>query len=78
MMRALHVLDDLAKTVRTSWYFQHVNVAGIGKSTLLNLIAGVLEPTKGQISRNPKVPLSCVCLSADDVGTSLQWCNVVQ
>lgn len=37
-------------------------VAGIGKSTLLNLIAGVLEPTKGQISRNPKVPLSCVCL----------------
>jgi ABC-type nitrate/sulfonate/bicarbonate transport system ATPase subunit len=30
--------------------------AGIGKSTLLNLIGGSLEPTKGTITRNPKVP----------------------
>jgi ABC-type protease/lipase transport system fused ATPase/permease subunit len=28
---------------------------GIGKSTLLGLIAGSLEPVKGHITRNPKV-----------------------
>jgi ABC-type polysaccharide/polyol phosphate transport system ATPase subunit len=30
-------------------------VAGIGKSTLLGLISGTLEPVKGHITRNPKV-----------------------
>lgn len=30
--------------------------AGIGKSTLLNLIGGTLEPTVGHITRNAKVP----------------------
>ncbi len=28
--------------------------AGIGKSTLLNLIGGTLQPTKGHITRNAK------------------------
>jgi ABC-type nitrate/sulfonate/bicarbonate transport system ATPase subunit len=33
-----------------------VSAAGIGKSTLLNLIGGTLEPTVGHITRNAKVP----------------------
>jgi hypothetical protein len=33
--------------------------AGIGKSTLLGLIAGTLEPTQGTITRNPKVREQC-------------------
>ena len=32
--------------------------AGIGKSTLLNLISGILEPTVGHITRNPKVRMA--------------------
>lgn len=32
--------------------------AGIGKSTLLGLISGQLEPTKGTITRNPKVRMA--------------------
>ncbi len=32
---------------------------GIGKSTLLGLINGSLEPTKGTITRNPKVGRCC-------------------
>ena len=32
--------------------------AGIGKSTLLNLISGGLEPTEGAIVRNPKVRMA--------------------
>ena len=31
---------------------------GIGKSTLLQLIAGTLEPTSGVITRNPRVRLA--------------------
>lgn len=34
--------------------FAIVGSNGIGKSTLLNLIAGTLEPSKGYIQRNPK------------------------
>ena len=34
--------------------------AGIGKSTLLDLIGGSLEPTKGTITRNPKVVTAVV------------------
>jgi hypothetical protein len=34
-------------------------IAGIGKSTLLNLIAGALEPSKGHIARNPKARPAC-------------------
>ena len=34
------------------------SLAGIGKSTLLNLIAGSLEPTSGHITRNPKVRMA--------------------
>ena len=32
--------------------------AGIGKSTLLGLISGALEPTKGTITRNAKVRMA--------------------
>ena len=35
--------------------FAIVGPNGIGKSTLLNLIGGLLEGTEGLISRNPKV-----------------------
>ena len=53
--------------------------AGIGKSTLLNLIAGVLEPTKGQISRNPKVRVSANLLTdIYEVGECPKWCIKVQ
>lgn len=35
--------------------FAIVGSNGIGKSTMLNLIAGNLDPTAGHIQRNPKV-----------------------
>mmetsp|Transcript_19452 Transcript_19452/g.58771 ORF Transcript_19452/g.58771 Transcript_19452/m.58771 type:complete len:828 (+) Transcript_19452:417-2900(+) len=38
--------------------FAMVGPNGIGKSTLLNLIGGVLEPTSGYIERNAKVRLA--------------------
>lgn len=47
-------------------------LAGIGKSTLLNLIAGTLEPTKGHIARNPKVPHP-LCFTAVAPATTTAW-----
>ncbi|KAL3162625.1 hypothetical protein ABBQ38_008672 [Trebouxia sp. C0009 RCD-2024] len=38
--------------------FAMVGPNGIGKSTLLGLISGQLEPTKGTITRNPKVRMA--------------------
>jgi len=38
--------------------FAIVGPNGIGKSTLLNLISGGLEPTSGHIQRNPKVRMA--------------------
>ncbi|KAG1664619.1 hypothetical protein FOA52_004494 [Chlamydomonas sp. UWO 241] len=38
--------------------FAIVGPNGIGKSTMLSLISGALEPTKGHITRNPKVRLA--------------------
>lgn len=35
--------------------FAIVGPNGIGKSTLLGLISGELQPTKGHVYRNPKV-----------------------
>lgn len=39
--------------------FAIVGPNGIGKSTMLGLISGTLEPTKGFIHRNSKVPAGC-------------------
>jgi ABC-type polysaccharide/polyol phosphate transport system ATPase subunit len=38
-----------------SWAAQRTGPAHAGKSTLMGLISGHLQPTKGHITRNPKV-----------------------
>jgi ABC-type branched-subunit amino acid transport system ATPase component len=51
------------------------NPAGIGKSTLLGLISGTLEPVKGHITRNPKVGRACGLLTCSHTcRVSRGWC----
>ena len=45
--------------------------AGIGKSTLLGLISGQLEPMRGTVTRNPKVGLASVCASKSSLAVPL-------
>ena len=49
--------DSPAESLLQSWNSGYW-CAGIGKSTLLGLISGQLEPTRGTITRNPKVRMA--------------------
>lgn len=48
--------------------------AGIGKSTLLNLIGGTLEPTSGYIERNTKA--NCFSAGLTDQPPTAHACSV--
>ena len=48
----LHVLDDISFQLSQGDFVSLLGPSGCGKSTLLNLVAGLLTPTSGTISRD--------------------------
>ncbi|KAL4515714.1 hypothetical protein Ndes2437B_g07137 [Nannochloris sp. 'desiccata'] len=52
------LFKDLNFGIDTESRLSIVGPNGIGKSTLLGLISGTLEPTKGRVYRNPKLRLA--------------------
>ena len=52
---ALHAPPPSRCSLDLNSRFSIVGPNGIGKSTLLGLISGELEPTRGHVHRNPKV-----------------------
>ena len=48
----LHVLDDISFQLEQGDFVSLLGPSGCGKSTLLNLVAGLLTPTSGTISRD--------------------------
>jgi ATP-binding cassette subfamily F protein 3 len=52
------LFKDLNFGIDTESRLSIVGPNGIGKSTLLGLISGTLEPTKGRVYKNPKVRLA--------------------
>lgn len=44
-----HVLEDVSMTMSAGDFMALVGPSGVGKSTLLRLLAGLLEPTSGQV-----------------------------
>lgn len=49
------VLDDISFTVNKNEIVGIVGPSGSGKTTILNLISGILKPTKGQVIVNGKM-----------------------
>lgn len=46
----LHVLDDISLTIKAGDFVALLGPSGVGKSTLLRLLGGLLKPTAGRIS----------------------------
>ncbi|MDP3026354.1 MAG: ABC transporter ATP-binding protein [Nanoarchaeota archaeon] len=49
---ATHALNNLNLKIESGKFISIVGPSGCGKTTLLKIIGGILEPTKGQIIRN--------------------------
>jgi NitT/TauT family transport system ATP-binding protein len=47
--RRVHVLDNISFEVPCSRFCCLIGVSGCGKTTLLNLLAGFLQPTRGEV-----------------------------
>jgi NitT/TauT family transport system ATP-binding protein len=54
---AVHALDDISLTTAPGEFTCIIGASGCGKSTLLSLVAGLDEPTAGQISVGGRVAL---------------------
>lgn len=56
----LKVLDDLSLTVQAGELVALVGPSGCGKTTLLNLVAGLIEPDQGQVTKRANLQLAYV------------------
>ncbi len=56
----LKVLDDLSLTVQAGELVALVGPSGCGKTTLLNLVAGLIEPDQGQVTKRANLRLAYV------------------
>lgn len=45
----IHALDDITLTIRQGEFVAIAGPSGCGKTTILKLVAGLLQPTKGQV-----------------------------
>jgi NitT/TauT family transport system ATP-binding protein len=69
----LHVLADISLTIEAGAFVALVGPSGVGKSTLLRLVAGLLRPSTGQITLDGQ-PAS---QSRDPIGLVFQRDNLM-
>ncbi|HXW77560.1 MAG TPA: ATP-binding cassette domain-containing protein, partial [Candidatus Eremiobacteraceae bacterium] len=50
-----YVVDDFSLAVHESEFFCLVGASGCGKSTVLKLIAGIVQPSRGTVVRPERV-----------------------
>lgn len=69
----LHVLEDVSLTIRTGDFVALLGPSGVGKSTLLRILAGLLQPTSGQVRLADAPPKQ----SARPIGVIFQRDNLM-
>jgi NitT/TauT family transport system ATP-binding protein len=69
----LHVLADISLTIKAGAFVVIVGPSGVGKSTLLRLLAGLLRPSSGQITLGGQPPSQ----SRDPIGLVFQRDNLM-
>lgn len=66
--RATKVLEDISINIEEGEFISFLGPSGCGKTTLLSIIAGLLQPTGGNILLEGKRPKECVA----EIGYMLQ------
>lgn len=66
--RATKVLEDISITIEEGEFISFLGPSGCGKTTLLSIIAGLLDPTGGDVKLKGRRPRECV----SDIGYMLQ------
>jgi NitT/TauT family transport system ATP-binding protein len=69
----LHVLEDISFSMATGSFVVLVGPSGVGKSTLLRILAGLLEPSFGRIELSGRPP----ALSNEPIGVVFQRDNLM-
>lgn len=69
----LHVLTDISLSMRAGAFVVLVGPSGVGKSTLLRILAGLLRPSSGRVELMGRSP----SLSSDPVGVVFQRDNLM-
>ncbi|MGM0838517.1 MAG: ABC transporter ATP-binding protein [Bacillota bacterium] len=66
--RATKVLEDISITIEEGEFISFLGPSGCGKTTLLSIIAGLLDPTGGDVKLKGRRPRECV----SEIGYMLQ------
>ncbi|WP_417899236.1 ABC transporter ATP-binding protein [Bacillus haimaensis] len=66
--RATKVLEDISITIEEGEFISFLGPSGCGKTTLLSIIAGLLDPTGGNVTLKGRRPRECV----SEIGYMLQ------
>jgi NitT/TauT family transport system ATP-binding protein len=75
--KATRTLDDICFETREGEFLSVLGPSGCGKSTLLRIIAGLLEPTGGEViysGNNPAGPLNALVFQEHGI---FPWMNVL-
>ena len=70
---ATRIFDDVSFTVASGQRWGIVGRNGTGKTTLFRLLTGEMEPTRGEIARQPALRVSLLEQHRDFGGASTRW-----
>lgn len=74
----VHALENVSLDIFENQFIVLVGASGCGKTTLLNLVAGLMTPTEGDINRTPEVNRAGGIGMVFQTPTLLPWRSVLE